>query len=301
VIRILRAVIRSMPAATRYYKIVTGDGHPVVGKRAEPFDVGSTHTLASDDGLPILCVKGFHFSRTPLGCLASLPALSPEASYRLLEVEPLDRIFVNPQESHKLVTLSLRVTRELDWATHTTGKFVIESSVLGGGHRKYRKGLLHQDDDDPEPAQSDQSFLTACRFDHWFQNGRPGRGDGGPTYVCRQPSSIRYDWRDDATRAAELPVSLTFDGSGATDVRWRGNDGVTGITAVTGITLQHGRLTVFYGQLDVWAEWRLTGPRGAETVASFAGGTYGGVTVDCLNDAEAARHLATLRRLTPPV
>jgi hypothetical protein len=185
------------PMATGF-KVVRDDYTPVVGTGGpHVFEVGSQHVLDDPHRQgPVLCLRGFHFSRTPLECLVTLP-LQRDRSYRLLAVEADGGVL---EGNYKLVTMSLRVTGELDWATHTTGRL----SICGGlGWMTFRNGLLHQDDDDPEAAKRHPRLDGTGRWDElWYRNGELDRADDGPVTITFDHNgralSARWPYRDAA-------------------------------------------------------------------------------------------------------
>jgi hypothetical protein len=282
---------------TKGFKVVDADGQPIVGARGQPFVAGSTHTLP--EGSPVvLCRSGFHFSRTPLECLLSLPALSPDATscrYRLVAVEALGPVI---EGLHKLATSSLHVTDDaLDWATHMTGRVAID-----GGHRKYRHGLLHQDDDDPEPAVSLVMPIHGVRYDSWYQRGVHGRAHGLPTVVqTHADGRVHYEWQAASGRlhrADDEPAAITFDSDGsAVRASWvvDGQPRRSAPSQPVNIFLTTQKTLVASWGLGRCRAWQLATADGVETLTLLDGD---------LHDADAddgARYLSLLRRLRVPV
>jgi hypothetical protein len=275
----------------RGFKVVRDDYTAACVRDSRQFTVGSTHTLAGVT-VPVLCSRGFHFSREPLQCIrALLGTLVPDTTYRLLEVEALSAVVEGPC---KLATLSLRVVRELDWAVFTTGvTCTVDGDGKPVGWAKFRNGLLHQNGDDPEPAMSDTDVDR--RVDRWYQNGVPGRVDGDlPMLVVTRPtgpaSGMHCSWLDEAQRlhrGDDAPATIAFDADGvATTAIWyvhgerRRSDPrqPTALCLVSSDTLA--------------ASYHNDGGRGLAWNIDATG------TID--DDAEGARLLEFMRSLKPP-
>jgi hypothetical protein len=189
-----------------YVKVVGADYGPVIRiNNDHVFTVGSSHKLPGE--APVVAQYGFHFARTTLECLAALVSVidPDDRGYRLVTVEPDGAV---AELDGTLAALALRVTGEVrDWQARATGRLLRQD----GSWMKFNCGVAHQDDDDPEPAES-TAWVQA-----WWQKGRRGRHGSGPHRIHRGSDFARCTWYDangHLHRPDDQPAIVDLDGSG---------------------------------------------------------------------------------------